>query len=108
MLKITLVDAPGEQRIVLFGKLAGPWVGELQEVWKNSRQHLGKRRCVVDLSEVTLIDQAAHGLLATMVNDGAELVANGLVNRWLIEALEKENRSFHKSLTPTPKPRSPM
>jgi len=108
MLKISFVDAPAEQRIVLCGKLAGPWIGELQEAWENSRRHLGNRRCVVDLSEVTLIDQAAHGLLATMVHDGAELVANGLVNRWLIEALKEENRSFPKSLTPTPKPRSPV
>ena len=72
MLKITFVDGPAEHRMVLFGKLAGPWIGELQKLWENSRQHLGKRRCVVDLNEVTLIDQAAHGLLAKMVNDGAE------------------------------------
>jgi len=72
MLKITLVDTSGEQKFVLSGTLVGPWIGELQKLWENSHQHLGNRRCVVDLNEVTLIDQAAHGLLATMVNDGAE------------------------------------
>jgi ABC-type transporter Mla MlaB component len=90
MLKITLVDTPGEQRIVLFGTLAGPWIKELHSLWEDSRQDLGNRRCVIDLNEVTLIDQAAHQLLATMLNEGAEFVATGVVNRWLIEALKRE------------------
>jgi len=90
MLKITLVDTPAEQRILLSGTLVGPWIGELQKLWEDSRQHLGDRRCMVDLGEVTLIDQTAHALLATMVNDGAELIASGMVNRWLIEALKEE------------------
>jgi len=90
MLKITLVDTPGEQKIVLSGTLVGPWIGELQKLWEDSRHQLGDRRCVVDLNDVTVIDQTAHALLATVVNDGAELVASGMVNRWLIEALKEE------------------
>jgi len=89
MLKITLVDTPGEQRIVLFGTLVGPWIEELEKLWVESRKELGGRRCVVDFNEVTLIDQTAHALLITMVNDGAELVASGMVNRWLLEALKE-------------------
>jgi len=92
MLKITLVDTADEQKFVLSGTLVGPWIGELQKLWEDSRQQLGERRCVVDLDEVTLIDQTAHALLATMVNDGAELVASGMLNRWLIEALKQERR----------------
>ena len=90
MLKIALVDTPGEQKIVLSGTLVGPWIGELQKLWEQSRRQLGGRRCVVDLNDVTVIHQTAHALLATMVNDGAELVASGMVNRWLIEALKQE------------------
>jgi len=66
MLKITLVDTSDEQKIVLSGTLVGPWIGELQKLWQDSRQQLGDRRCVVDLDEVTVIDQTAHPLLATM------------------------------------------
>jgi len=88
MLRITIVDSPSEQRLVLYGKLVGPWIGELQRVWENLRQLRGNRRSVVDLNEVTLIDDSADRLLATMLEQGAELVARGTANRWLIQAIE--------------------
>ncbi|MGC2323136.1 MAG: STAS/SEC14 domain-containing protein [Terriglobales bacterium] len=89
MLKITIVDTPTEQRIVLFGKLAGPWLGELQRVWEESRHRLGNRRRVVDINDVTVIDHSADALLVTMMKEEAEFVANGLVNQWLIQALKE-------------------
>ena len=33
MLKISIVDTPAEQRIMLVGKLVGPWIWDLQKVW---------------------------------------------------------------------------
>jgi len=88
MLKITVVETPTEQRLVLHGKLVGAWIGELQRVWGNLRQQLGNRSPVVDLNDVTLIDDSADRLLAGMLEHGAELVASGLANRWLIQALK--------------------
>ena len=88
MLRITVVDSPTEQRLVLYGKLVGPWIGELQRVWENLRQQLGNRRSVIDLNEVTLIEDSADRLLATMLEQGAELVARGTANRWLIQAMK--------------------
>ena len=101
MLKITSVDTPTEHKIVLVGKLVGPWIGELERVWEESRQQLGNRRPVVDLNDVTLIDDGADDLLATMLKQGAELVSNGMVNRWLIQALkEGKTRVSVRALRP--------
>jgi hypothetical protein len=88
MLKITVVETPNETRLVLYGKLVGPWIGALQTVWENLKHQLGNRRPIVDLNDVTLIDDSADPLLAAMLEQGAELVAGGLANRWLIEALK--------------------
>ena len=88
MLKITVVETPTERRLVLYGKLAGSWIAELREVWENLLQQLGHRRLVVDLNDVTLIDDSADPLLSTMLQQGAELVASGVANRWLIQALK--------------------
>lgn len=71
------------------GKLIGPWVGELQRVWEQSRERLGNRKAVVNLNDVTLIDSNADGLLSAMLKQGAELIGNGMVNPWLIQALKK-------------------
>jgi|SRR5271168_3590395 len=101
MLRITIVDSPTEQRLVLYGKLVGPWIGELQNVWENLRGQLGNRRSVIDLNEVTLIDYSADWLLATMLEQGAELAASGLANRWLIQALKAgKTRLAVRSLRP--------
>lgn len=88
MLKISIIDTPTEHRIVLAGKLVGPWIRELEKVWEQDHPQLGNRRCVVDLNDVTLIDGSAYGLLRIMLKQGAELVANGMQNRWLIGALK--------------------
>jgi hypothetical protein len=88
-MKITIIDTPTEQRLVLHGKLVGPWIEELRKVWQQLRGERGNRSPVVDLNDVTLIDDEADSLLATMLEDGAELVATGIVNRWLIQALKE-------------------
>jgi hypothetical protein len=88
MLRITVVDSPTEQRLVLYGKLVGPWIEELQKVWEDLRKPLGNRSPVIDLNDVTLIDDCADRLLAAMLEQGAELVASGVANRWRIQALK--------------------
>ena len=101
MLRITIVDSPTEQRLALYGKLVGPWIVELQRVWENLRQQLGNRRSVIDLDEVTLIDDSADQLLATMLEQGAELAARSMANRWLIQALKAgKTRLAVRSLGP--------
>ena len=101
MLRITVVDTPTEQRLVLYGKLVGPWIGELQQIWQNLRRQLGNRSSVIDLMEVTLIDDSADQLLATMLEQGAELVACGMANRWLIQALKAgKTRLAVRALSP--------
>jgi len=103
MLKITVVETATGQRIVLHGKLIGPWIAELRRVWEDLRPQLGSRSAVVDLNEVTLIDDSADGLLATMLEQGAELIANGMVNRWMIQALkEGKTRVSVWALRPNP------
>src|SRR5271154_3164047 len=101
MLRITIVDSPIEQRLGLYGKLVGPGIGELQRAWENLRPQLGNRRSVIDLNEVTLIDDSADQLLASMLEQGAELAARSMANRWLIQALKAgKTRLAVRSLRP--------
>jgi len=101
MLRITVIETPTEQRLVLYGKLVGPWIGELQRIWEGLRQQLSNRDSVIDLNEVTLVDDSADHLLATMLEQGAELVARGMANRWLIQALKAgKTRAAVRALRP--------
>ena len=75
MLRITIHDAPPTLTFRLEGRLAGPWVGELEECWRGALA--GRREPIlrVDLTEVTSIDAAGQACLAALHRQGAEFVA---------------------------------
>ena len=75
MLRITVHDNPQALTFQLEGRLAGPWLRELQECWKNTLARHRKPILRVDLTEVTFIDDAGKACLAAMYCQGAELVA---------------------------------
>jgi hypothetical protein len=96
MLRITVSDEASEQRWVLQGRLVEPWVGELETSWKERNRH-DARRCVVDLSEVTLIDKRGEKLLRAMWRAGAELVAGGVYLRYLVDEINSRCTRFRRS-----------
>ena len=75
MLRITIHDAPPTLTFRLEGRLAGPWVGELEECWRGALA--GRREPIfrVDLTEVTSIDAAGQACLAALHRQGAKFVA---------------------------------
>jgi anti-anti-sigma regulatory factor len=75
MLKITLHDSPGEFRLKLEGRLSGPWVNELEQVWKTASSTTHGRKTVLDLAEVDFVDPAGESLLARLHAEGVALVA---------------------------------
>jgi anti-anti-sigma regulatory factor len=92
MLKITNSATVSEERWILSGRLAGPWVPELRSNWDQLRDRSCGRRCVIDLSDVTLIDDSGEGLLSELRDEGAELVACGMYTKHLIENLKSREK----------------
>ena len=75
MLKITHNGTASELRWILSGQLRGPWVAELRSTWERHRSESAGKACVVDLSDVTSIDERGESLLRSMRLDGARFVA---------------------------------
>jgi ABC-type transporter Mla MlaB component len=95
MLKITNSGTVDEERWILSGQLAGPWVAELRSNWEQVRNGSRGRRYVIDLSEVTRIDASGEGLLSELKDEGAEFVASGPYTKYLLENLKtKKQRGF--------------
>lgn len=88
MFRACFCDAAGTQRWSLHGRLTGPWVDELRSCWKRAREQAPQARAIVDLKEVTFIDQAGERLLAEMRGAGAKLIAIGVANRHLLATLD--------------------
>jgi hypothetical protein len=92
MLKITTLDGGAEQRLMVEGKLAEPWVSELELAWNQARQAGQASRIVVDLSGVIFIDPSGEAALEAMVADGARLTAKGLYCEYVAKQLMTKGR----------------
>lgn len=97
MLKIMLKITPGgPAKWILSGQLSGPWVEELRAAWE-CRSCVGP--CVVDLSDVTSIDERGEKLLRAMKADGTRFVARGVAMRHILCHLQsKAKPSLRRSL----------
>jgi anti-anti-sigma regulatory factor len=89
MLKITLRPDENGHTLLLEGRLAGPWVQELDRCW---REEAGGGRLVVDLTGVTFVDPDGKRLLADMWKQGAQLIASGCLTKCIVDDIAKEAR----------------
>ena len=89
MLRISYSRTNHLDRWTLCGQLAGAWVGELRSCWQHSRKTPGQD-ALVDLSEVTFIDESGEKLLAEMRHAGVKFVATGIETKHLIENLKSK------------------
>src|ERR1039457_4011729 len=67
VLRITSTDAA----LVLEGQLAGPFAEELESIWDGAK-------CVVDLTDVTFVDESGARVLCAMKQAGVRFIAGGV------------------------------
>jgi len=70
MLRITVHDNPQALTIQLEGKVAGPWLQELEACWQNTVNQQCKRILRVDLTGVTFVDEPGKACLAAVPGRG--------------------------------------
>ena len=93
MLKITIHPEAGAARLTLEGRLAGPWVEELDRCWREAAR-AQQNPVVVDLSGVTFIDPEGKTLLTKMWQQGAKLEAVGCLTRCIVDEISKSDSSW--------------
>lgn len=79
MLRIT-EDA---NKLILHGQLAGPWVSEFESAWNKSLQ-------IVDLTDVTFVDEAGARVLCSMHEAGVSFIARGVDTKHLLDDLKRK------------------
>ena len=92
MLRITVHDNPQAFTFQLEGRLAGPWLRELEECWKSTLNQQRKPILRVDLTEVTFIDDAGKACLAAMHREGAELLAADCLTKDFVAEITQETK----------------
>jgi anti-anti-sigma regulatory factor len=104
MLRITNSGSEREQIWTLCGQLAGPWVEEFRLSWETARASARDSKFIIDLSDVTFIDERGESLLRGMKHAGVEFIASGVDTQHLLQNLMKTRRPslrrFMDSCTP--------
>ncbi len=87
------------QQWTLCGQLAGPWVQELRSCWQRARRAAAASSAVVDLSDVTFVDENGERLLAEMRSRGVEFIATGVETKHLLQNLKgRGERPLRRSI----------
>ncbi len=73
-------------RLFLEGKLSGPCVDELDKCWQTCPS--SEMALLVDLTNVSFVDEHGKELLARMHNNGIKLYSKSVMTKCLIEEIE--------------------
>lgn len=86
MLKISVKDEETQKQLLLEieGRLAGPWVEELERSWQTERRRTPPEGILVRLANVTFIDDAGKELLRKMFEAGTKVEGSGCMVRAII------------------------
>jgi len=92
MFKISIVDTPGQRRLVLEGRLISPWTAEVHAAWRNAGEQLGGRNLIVDLTNVTLISSEGEDVLSELMREGARFSCGGVMTKHVVRQLSRKHR----------------
>jgi anti-anti-sigma regulatory factor len=92
MLKITIHNAMNAATLKLEGRLAGPWVSELERSWRAVMDDSRDKPVVIDLCEVTFVDAEGRKLLSWLYEQGARMQTFGCMAKGIVEEIVQEHR----------------
>ena len=87
MLKITTLMNAESTVLRLEGRLAGPWVQELERCWDSTLGTTANHPLSVDLSAVAYVDSDGKDLLKKIHRQGAKLVASGCLTSCIVNEI---------------------
>ncbi len=87
MLKITTLLNAKSTVLRLEGRLAGPWVQELERCWDSTVGTPTDHPLCLDLSAVTYVDSDGKDLLKKIHRQGAKLIASGCLTSCIVNEI---------------------
>jgi hypothetical protein len=89
MLKISIIEGYAERRLIVEGKLVGPWVAELRSACKNANSGLFGRKFVIDMRHVTAISQEGENVLFELIQKGVKFRCRGMFTKHVLKQVAR-------------------
>jgi len=90
MFKISIADTPYRRTLLVEGTLIGPWIPELSTTWRNASQDLGKRKLVIDLTNVTVIGREGEDAIFDLMKRGVNFACGGVLTKHVLKQLARK------------------
>jgi hypothetical protein len=90
MFRISIADTPSRRTLLVEGTLIGPWIAELGTTWGNASQDVGRRKLVIDLTNVTVISHEGEDAIFDLMKKGANFSCSGVLMRHVLKELVRK------------------
>jgi len=97
MLRITVHNDNGATRLKIEGRLMGAWARELESCWRQATAAQPPPRVIVELTDVSFVDEEGGRLLKLMAEAGVDLIATDVLMKALIEEITEGGRKNEKT-----------
>ena len=87
MLRIIVERNSNSATMKLAGKLAGPWLEELDRTWADVCGDAAAEDVLLDLSEVTFVGPEGRQRLESMYKQGARFKTSGCLGKSIVEQI---------------------
>jgi hypothetical protein len=92
MLKISILDTPSQCRLLIEGKLIGPWATELANVWRQATADLNGRALIIDVKGLTAITEDGENVLLELIKAGASFRSSGVFTKQVLKRQARKIR----------------
>lgn len=94
-LRISIQENHNSIGLTLVGRLAGPWVNELDQVWQELAQRLEGKKLLLDLRDLTYSDAGGKRVLREMFSKSrAELITHSDWSQFLAEEIRDSKKTY--------------
>lgn len=93
MLKISICEGRNQHRLILEGKLIGPWAAELKAACDKAKADLSGRELIVEMRNLTAISQEGENLLLGLLNEGIKFRCRGVFTKLILKQLVRRLRA---------------
>jgi len=89
MLKISIIEGNTQRRLIVEGKLVGPWVAELRSACENANIDPFDRKLVIDMKHVTAISQEGENVLFELIQKGVKFRCRGVFTKHVLKQVAR-------------------
>jgi len=89
VIRISQIGNGSMWHLLVEGTLSDGWVDALETTWLEAQSQRNGTPVCIDLAGVTYIDDKGRDLLVRMIRSGAELRAQGIMTRTVVEEIRR-------------------